>query len=112
MLIRKAKTSLAFGITLAISGLSHAQLGGLPVPTDALGAVPGVGALPGLGALPSLDSLPLDALGGAGLPSLDGLPVPGLDALPIPSGGGLPGLDALPVDPTSLLSGGLPSLPG
>ncbi len=116
MSFRIAKNSLALGISLVISGMSHAQLEALPVPTDALGGVPGIDGA-GLDALPSLDALPTDALpvdilgmipaGDGGeqegdAPSPDDLP--GLDALP--GADALPGPEALPADVLSMIPAG------
>ena len=116
MSFRIAKNSLALGVSLVISGMSHAQLEALPVPTDALGGVPGIDGA-GLDALPSLDALPTDALpvdilgmipaGDGGeqegdAPSPDDLP--GLDALP--GADALPGPEALPADVLSMIPAG------
>ena len=107
--MKKCSMALAFGLGVAATPMSEAQIPGLDGLLGASGGLSlGLDAL-SLGALPldalTLDGLALDALdlGGLGLTSFGSLPnltgsIPGLES-------GIPGLDALPVSDLVALGG-------
>lgn len=107
--MKKCSMALAFGLGVAATPMSEAQIPGLDGLLGASGGLSlGLDAL-SLGALPldalALDGLALDALdlGGLGLTSFGSLPnltgsIPGLES-------GIPGLDALPVSDLVALGG-------